>query len=70
MGSAGFWPSTVWVLPQDFESCLTSVWNLCSENDLGYVFVYSERPIWEFPKIRVPFLGVLTIRILLFRVLY
>ena len=26
--------------------------------------------IWEFPKIRVPFLGVLIIRILLFRVLY
>ena len=25
---------------------------------------------WEFPKIRVPYLGVLKIRILLFRVLY
>ena len=25
---------------------------------------------WEFPKIRVPYLGVLIIRILLFRVLY
>ena len=27
-------------------------------------------PIWDFPKIRVPYLGVLMIRILLFRVLY
>ena len=27
-------------------------------------------PIWEFPKIRVPYLGALLIRILLFRVLY
>ena len=27
-------------------------------------------PIWDFPKIRVPYFGVLTIRILLFRVLY
>ena len=26
--------------------------------------------IWEFPKIRVPYFGVLIIRILLFRVLY
>ena len=26
--------------------------------------------IWEFPKIRVPFLGVLIIRTLLFKVLY
>ena len=26
--------------------------------------------IWEFPKIGVPYLGVLIIRILLFRVLY
>ena len=26
--------------------------------------------IWEFPKIRGPYLGVLIIRILLFRVLY
>ena len=26
--------------------------------------------MWEFPKIRVPYLGVLMIRILLFRVLY
>ena len=25
---------------------------------------------WDFPKIRVPYLGVLIIRILLFRVLY
>ena len=27
-------------------------------------------PIWDFPKIRVPYFGVLIIRILLFRVLY
>ena len=26
--------------------------------------------IWDFPKIRVPYFGVLIIRILLFRVLY
>ena len=26
--------------------------------------------IWEFPKISVPYFGVLIIRILLFRVLY
>ena len=25
---------------------------------------------WDFPKIRLPYLGVLVIRILLFRVLY
>ena len=27
-------------------------------------------PIWDFPKIRVPYLGVLIVRILLFRALY
>ena len=27
-------------------------------------------PIWEFPKIGVPYFGVLIIRIRLFRVLY
>ena len=26
--------------------------------------------VWDFPKIRVPYFGVLIIRILLFRVLY
>ena len=26
--------------------------------------------MWDFPKIRVPYFGVLIIRILLFRVLY
>ena len=26
--------------------------------------------MWEFPKIRVPYFGVLIVRILLFRVLY
>ena len=26
--------------------------------------------IWDFPKIRVPYFGVLIVRILLFRVLY
>ena len=28
------------------------------------------REIWDFPKIRVPYFGVLTIRILLLRVLH
>ena len=28
------------------------------------------KPMWEFPKIGVPYFGVLIIRILLFRVLY
>ena len=31
---------------------------------------YPELTIWDFPKIGVPYFGVLIIRILLFRVLY
>ena len=30
----------------------------------------NSQPIWDFPKIRVPYFGVLILRILLFRVLF
>ena len=33
-------------------------------------FAYVMSPKWEFPKIGVPYFGVLIIRFLLFRVLY
>ena len=36
--------------------------------DLG--FRLRDPRIWDFPKIRVPYFGVLIIKILLFRVLY
>ena len=39
-------------------------------SDFPYPFVRDVGVIWEFPKIRVPYFGVLIIRVLLFRVLY
>ena len=40
--------------------------NIC----LSAESLWSRLPKWEFPKLGVPYFGVLIIRILLFRVLY
>ena len=52
------------------EQGFSSASRVCSMFGWAPVFLSRGGFIWEFPKIGVPYLGVLIIRILLFRVLY
>ena len=56
-----------------FADLLTEVYETQASGSSGKLRRPSKVPllrIWEFPKIGVPYLGVLIIRVLLFRVLY
>ena len=46
---------------------LQNSWSVCGVGDKRF---RPQDSIWEFPKIGVPYFGVLIMRILLFRVLY
>ena len=52
------------------EPTVTGSFLLVQDRLLGKCIPHGLLTKWEFPKIRVPYFGVLIIRILLFRVLY
>ena len=72
--SCSFWLTTL--LSYDMTLTLIQAWLMRDFRRSGwgvkafFVCVFGSWEIWGFPKIRVPFGGVLIMRILLFRVLY